>query len=60
MPNSWHLVLWPRADGDLSFPVQEDEHFLTVGKVPDTFFPCGCRPAVIADDLDLLFRSEIV
>jgi len=63
MPNHWHLVLWPREDGDLSrflgwitlthtqrwhahyrtpgsghlyqgrfksFPVQEDEHFLTV------------------------------
>lgn len=63
MPNHWHLVLWPRDDGDLSrfmawvtlthtqrwhahhetagrghvyqgrfksFPVQEDEHFLTV------------------------------
>lgn len=63
MPNHWHLVLWPRADGDLgsfmqrlsvtharrwlehrhrvghghvyqgrykSFPVQRDEHFLTV------------------------------
>ena len=63
MPNHWHLVLWPHADGDLSdftgwltlthtqrwhahrrsagsghlyqgrfksFPVQEDEHFLTV------------------------------
>lgn len=63
MPNHWHLVLWPRGDGDLSrfmawvtlthtqrwhahhetagrghvyqgrfksFPVQEDEHFLTV------------------------------
>ena len=63
MPNHWHLVLWPRRDGDLSrfmawltlthtqrwhaqhqsvgtghlyqgrfksFPVQSDEHFLTV------------------------------
>ncbi len=63
MPNHWHLVLWPRQDGDLSrfmawltlthtqrwhaqhqsvgtghlyqgrfksFPVQSDEHFLTV------------------------------
>jgi putative transposase len=63
MPNHWHLVLWPRTDGDLSrfvgwltlthtqrwhahrhttgsghlyqgrfksFPVQTDEHFLTV------------------------------
>ncbi len=63
MPNHWHLVLWPREDGDLgafmhrlsithvrrwqehrhvvghghiyqgrykSFPVQDDEHFLTV------------------------------
>ena len=63
MPNHWHLVLWPRGDGDLSrfmawltlthtqrwhaqhqsvgtghlyqgrfksFPVQTDEHFLTV------------------------------
>jgi putative transposase len=63
MPNHWHLVLWPRGDGDLSeflrwltvthtqryhahyhtagtgplyqgrfksFPVQEDEHLLTV------------------------------
>ncbi len=63
MPNHWHLVLWPRADGDLgrfmqrlttthvrrwhlhrhtvghghlyqglykSFPIQQDEHFLTV------------------------------
>jgi putative transposase len=63
MPNHWHLVLWPRCDGDLSeflrlltvthvqrwhaahgssgtgslyqgrfksFPVQTDEHFLTV------------------------------
>ena len=63
MPNHWHLVLWPREDGDLSrfmgwltlthtqrwhahyrttgtghlyqgrfksFPVQEDDHFLTV------------------------------
>ena len=63
MPNHWHLVLWPRRDGDLSkfmgwltlthtqrwhahhrttgtghlyqgrfksFPVQNDEHFLTV------------------------------
>ena len=63
MPNHWHLVLWPRRDGDLSkfmgwltlthtqrwhahhhtvgtghlyqgrfksFPVQDDEHFLTV------------------------------
>ena len=63
MPNHWHLVLWPRKDGDLSrftgwltlthtqrwhahrhstgsghvyqgrfksFPVQDDEHFLTV------------------------------
>ena len=63
MPNHWHLVLWPRQDGDLSrfmawltlthtqrwhaqhqsvgsghlyqgrfksFPVQADEHFLTV------------------------------
>jgi len=63
MPNHWHLVLWPREDGDLSafmhwltmthvqrwhafrrttgsghlyqgrfkgFPVQSDEHFLTV------------------------------
>ena len=63
LPNHWHLVLWPRADGDLSrcvgwltlthtqrwhahhhttgtghlyqgrfksFPVQTDEHFLTV------------------------------
>lgn len=63
MPNHWHLVVWPRADGDLgrfmqrlttthvrrwhlhrhsvgyghlyqglykSFPVQQDEHFLTV------------------------------
>ena len=63
MPNHWHLVVWPRQDGDLSkfmgwltlthtqrwhashgtvgtghlyqgrfksFPVQEDEHFLTV------------------------------
>ncbi|MCX7423960.1 MAG: transposase, partial [Planctomycetia bacterium] len=63
MPNHWHLVLWPRLDGDLSkfmgwltlthtqrwhahhrtvgtghlyqgryksFPVQDDEHFLTV------------------------------
>jgi putative transposase len=63
LPNHWHLVLWPRADGDLSrlvgwltlthtqrwhahyhtagaghayqgrfksFPVQQDEHFLTV------------------------------
>ena len=63
MPNHWHLVLWPRNDGDLSdfmgwltlthtqrwhahrqsagtghlyqgrfksFPVQDDEHFLTV------------------------------
>ena len=63
MPNHWHLVVWPRADGDLSaflgwltmthaqrwhasrrtvgsghlyqgrfksFPVQTDEHFLTV------------------------------
>ncbi len=63
MPNHWHLVLWPRRDGDLSrfmawltmthaqrwhahrrsvgsghlyqgrfksFPVQRDEHFLTV------------------------------
>lgn len=63
MPNHWHLVLWPRGDGDLSrfmawltlthtqrwhavhqsagtghvyqgrfksFPVQHDEHFLTV------------------------------
>jgi putative transposase len=63
MPNHWHLLLWPRADGDLSrfvgwltlthtqrwhahrhsagsghlyqgrfksFPVQGDEHFLTV------------------------------
>jgi len=63
MPNHWHLVLWPREDGELSkfmlrlstahvrrhhahyhtnsgghlyqgrfksFPVQEDEHFLTV------------------------------
>lgn len=63
MPNHWHLVLWPREDGDLaacmqrlsitharrwqehrqvvgtghvyqgrykSFPVQADEHFLTV------------------------------
>ena len=62
MPNHWHLVLWPRRDGDLSeylrwltvthtqrwhanhhssgtgplyqgrfksFPIQEDEHFLT-------------------------------
>ena len=63
MPNHWHLVVWPRCDGDLSeylrwltvthtkrwhshhgtigtgalyqgrfksFPVQEDDHFLTV------------------------------
>src|SRR5215510_9306692 len=63
MPNHWHLVLWPREDGDLaafmqrltvthvrrwhahrhsvgtghlyqgtykSFPIQQDEHFLTV------------------------------
>src|SRR5213079_76042 len=63
MPNHWHLVLWPRKDGELSaylrwltvthtqryhahyhtagtgplyqgrfksFPIQEDEHFLTV------------------------------
>jgi putative transposase len=63
MPNHWHLVIWPRSDGDLarfmqrlttthvrrwhlhrgsvghghlyqgiykSFPVQQDEHFLTV------------------------------
>jgi putative transposase len=63
MPNHWHLVLWPRRDGDLSkfmgwltlthtqrwhahfhtvgtghlyqgrfksFPIQDDEHFLTV------------------------------
>ena len=63
MPNHWHLVLWPRDDGDLSaftgwltlthtqrwhahrksagtghlyqgrfksFPMQDDEHFLTV------------------------------
>jgi putative transposase len=63
MPNHWHLVLWPRGDGDLgrfmqrltithvrrwhlhrhsvghghlyqglykSFPIQQDEHFLTV------------------------------
>ncbi len=63
MPNHWHLILWPREDGDLSkftgwltlthtqrwhahrhstgsghvyqgrfksFPVQEDEHFLSV------------------------------
>jgi len=63
MPNHWHLVVWPRADGDLSewlrwlsvthtqrwhahqhtqgtgplyqgrfksFPVQEDQHFLSV------------------------------
>ena len=63
MPNHWHLVLWPRRDGELSeymrwlsvthtqrwhahhktagtgpvyqgrfksFPIQEDEHFLTV------------------------------
>lgn len=63
MPNHWHLVLWPRADGELSefmgwltvthaqrrhahyhsagtgpvyqgrfksFPIQRDEHFLTV------------------------------
>lgn len=63
MPNHWHMVLWPRGDGDLStfvgwvtmthtqrvhaargttgaghlyqgryksFPVQNDEHFLTV------------------------------
>jgi len=63
MPNHWHLIVWPRKDGDLSkfmgwltlthtqrwhashgtvgtghlyqgrfksFPVQEDEHFLTV------------------------------
>ena len=65
MPNHWHLVLWPRHDGDLSevlhwitvthtqrwhahhhttgtgpvyqgrfksFPVQTDEHFLTVAR----------------------------
>ena len=65
MPNHWHLVLWPRADGELSevmrwitvthtqrwhahrqsfgsgpvyqgrfksFPVQTDEHFLTVAR----------------------------
>ncbi len=63
MPNHWHMVLWPRGDGDLgrfmqrlttthvrrwhlhrhtvgdghlyqgiykSFPIQQDEHFLTV------------------------------
>ena len=63
MPNHWHLVLWPRGDGDLarfmqrlttthvrrwhlhrhsvghghlyqglykSFPIQQDDHFLTV------------------------------
>ena len=65
MPNPWHLLLWPREDGDLSevmrwitvthtqrwhahrhssgsgpvyqgrfksFPVQTDEHFLTVAR----------------------------
>jgi putative transposase len=65
MPNHWHLVLWPRQDGELSqtmrwltvthtqrrhahrrtagegavyqgrfksFPVQSDEHFLTVAR----------------------------
>ena len=65
MPNHWHLVLWPRQDGDLSrfvgwltmthvqrwharrqsagagyvyqgrfksFPIQADEHFLTVAR----------------------------
>ena len=65
MPNHWHLILWPKEDGDLaafmqrltithakrwqlyhrengwghvyqgrfkSFPVQEDEHFLTVAR----------------------------
>jgi putative transposase len=65
MPNHWHMVLWPREDGDLgrfmqrlttthvrrwrlhrhsvgeghlyqgtykSFPVQQDEHFLTVSR----------------------------
>jgi putative transposase len=65
MPNHWHLVLWPRGDGDLSqylrwltvthtkrwhahhhstgtgslyqgrfksFPIQENEHFLTVSR----------------------------
>jgi putative transposase len=65
MPNHWHLLLWPRADGELSevmrwitvthtqrwhahrrsagsgpvyqgrfksFPVQTDEHFLTVAR----------------------------
>jgi putative transposase len=65
MPNHWHMVLWPRNDGDLgrfmhrltithvrrwhlhrqsvghghvyqglykSFPIQQDEHFLTVAR----------------------------
>jgi putative transposase len=65
MPNHWHLLVWPKADGDLSrfmawitlthtqrwhaqrgsagtghvyqgrfksFPVQEDDHFYTVGR----------------------------
>ena len=76
MPNHWHLVVWPRKDGELSrlvgwltlthtqrwhahrhstgsghvyqgrfksFPVEDDEHFYTVGreKVTATKFG-GC------------------
>ena len=39
MPNHWHLLLWPREDGELSevmrritVTVQTDEHFLTVAR----------------------------
>ena len=39
MPNHWHLLLWPREDGELSevmrwitVTVQTGEHFLTVAR----------------------------
>jgi len=78
MPNHWHLLLWPREEGDLSrhlhwltvthvqryhahhhtsgtghlyqgrfkaFPIQEDAHFLTVGR----YVECNAWRAGLVD-----------
>lgn len=80
MPNHWHLLVWPRHDGELSdfghwltlthtqrwhahyrnvgqghlyqgrfksFPVQEDDHFLTVGRYVErnALRACLCKKA---------------